>query len=1783
MDLKSLIKRRASHKSKLTQFKAYLDALLSCCTSLSSIQVNELNIRLSKLEELYSDYDQVQFEIENLSETPGEQYTEREAFEAKYYSAIAVGRDTLEKNAAACHVAAGAPIGSSASSVTGSGAPLTGTHFKLPIIHLPNFSGRYQDWLEFHDTYTSLIHENNAIPNISKFHYLRAALKDSAACIIQSLDFSANNYEVAWQLLCERYNNNRLLVNNHIQSIFNLESIHKESAKSIRNIIDTVNRNLRALKTLKLPTEHWDVLIIHIVSSKLDPVTSREWEIHRNLIKDMPTLNDFNNFLKGRADLLETVDESIHTKRRHSDSTIIRNKTFITHSSGTLQGSKGTLSCPICKHKHAIYQCFKFKSLPIEKRIEQVKSLKLCLNCLRKHGGTACKSGPCTICSERHNTLLHQQTDTCVTKSSSVVLPSSHSDEIQCKHTYTEKQNISLSSTNKPFIHDNIVLLSTAVINTFSHEGNTQTVRVLLDNGSTSNFITESLCKRLNLKTYSTRTAVEGLNHQSCQITERCDVTISSRYDHTYTSNISCLIVPHITQSLPTVQVNYLTLNIPTTIQLADPTFHSPSEVEMLLGADIFWDILGKKRITLGKTKPTLNETRLGWLVSGAINSQYIKQNTNTVHCHHIQDTELQRQLIQFFELETITPTISNMSKEQTICEESFTNNTTRQADGRFIVTIPLQKSPQCLGDSYEQAVSRFLSLERKFKREPTFKRLYCEFMHEYINLGHMSENKQFTHAHVASNTHTHTNTSGVNNKPCSTIQNFLPHHGVLRDNSLTTQLRVVFDASALTTSGLSFNNIQLVGPSVQSDLISILIRFRQHKYVVTADIEKMYRQVLVNESQRQLQQIVWRFEPTHELKRYTLNTVTYGTASAPYLATRCIVELGKQCDDPLIREVIINDMYVDDYLSGNDNITNLIEICRGVIRELKNGQFNLRKWYSNDSYILEQLHGKHTDNMLLNLNKNKQAKTLGLLWACNTDHFVYSLESIKIDKNIFCKRTILSVIAQIFDPLGLINPCILTAKLILQQLWALNSSWDETIPPGMVNQWSKFINSLSQLNNIKIPRHVVCDQPTQLEIHAFSDSSTHAYSACVYLRSISAHNMMVHLVMAKSRVAPLKPVTIPRLELCGALLATRLAKKVKESLRLTIKSTTYWCDSTIVLGWIKSSNTHLLKPFVLNRISEIIECTEPESWRYVPTNMNPADIGSRGLEPAKLQNCSLWWHGPDFLQMTQSHWPQSLIQMHDHDLPEIKIQTNKNYCHSLLQQQNAQINSTYTQQLDTSIIHKYSNIIKLNHIIAYVCRFINNCRYPHKKRTSHLQISELRTSMHFICKLSQSESFRTEYHTLCTHGNLSTKNKLVKLNPFFQEETGLIRVGGRLSNSNYTYDTKFPILLHGSNYVTQLIFQHYHITLLHAGPQLLLSNIRHKYWIINGRNLARKITHNCITCLRFSGKHIQPIMGNLPKERVAGGFPFLNTAIDYAGPVLIADRKGRGSKHIKAYICVFVCLAVKAVHIELVTDLTKEGFLAALNRFIARRGRPVNVFSDNGTNFIGACNDLAKFLKHTNYEITSYASQNSINFKFSPAYSPHFNGLAESAVKSIKHHLKRVLSLAYLTYEEMNTLLVQIEAILNSRPITPLSSDPSDLIPLTPSHFLIGRMMTLLPSPQVQDCSLHILPRYQRIQQLKAHFWNRYYKEYISELQTRVKWHKSNGELRHGEMVLIKDDRLPPNRWMIGRVTNLYPGTDGVARVADVRTSTGTIRRAFNRLCPLPLLEQDVPKGGTC
>lgn len=1720
-ELKELRIKRGSIKGRLTNFKNHLQ-LLKGVGSLNVYQVKELRNRLSKLEELFSDYDTLQTNLEikeSASETPSESIlAERYETENIFYNVIAEAQELLESNEVVFSNATQSIHNSQSCN------PIA-NNIKLPIIKLPTFCGDPSKWLEFHDTFSSLIHENNSISNVMKYQYLKGSLTDSAASVIESLELTDKNYEVAWKLVCDRFNNKGQLVHTHLKALFDIP-IGKECERSLRFIIDHISKNLRALHNLGEQIDNWDTLIIFMYSAKLDPTTCTKWEEYKSNLSSKITLDNFYDFLRKRADVVEMLsasssDSMITSTKVQSQSQVFKRidrsqKAFVATS---YDGKQYNKPCMICGGSHLIYYCKKFLSMSPADRYQHITKLKACVNCLRSgHFANQCRSGHCNICKGKHNSLLHSDRP---------------KDPVQSvEEGQTVSKSISLSTCIA-----NQVLLSTAIV-TITNNDTKQSVkaRCLLDSGSQSSFISQDLKDKLSLKSdFIDSVCVTGVNNMSFQALQRCNIQVQS-HTNKFKVQVNAFVLNQVTSALPSHEVDISSINIPQNIQLADPDYFRPAKIDLLIGADLFWDVICTEQIKLGTNKPILQNSMFGWLVAGPV---MCSTSTNAqIACNFSQDVS--SQLRKFWELEEV-PVKPVLSPEEEACEQHFVEHTQRLEDGRFCVKLPLKTNPDKLGDSYYLARKRFESLERRFQRHPEVKQQYVSFIQEYIDLGHASEIERPEKAVI------------------------LPHHPVLKEQSDSSPCRVVFDASAKTCTGLSLNDTMMVGPTVQDDIFSILTRFREHTYILTGDIEKMYRQILIHPSQRHLQVILWRENENEPMRYLQLNTVTYGTSSAPFLSTRCLNQLALECQDPVIKQVMLHDFYVDDLNTGHSDETNLKYIYEQVTEKLKSAGFNLRKIKSNSTELLKFVSNNCHDKQD-NLKLSTATNILGIEWDPNIDCILMSVSKLPkhIDNEKCTKRKILSISSSIFDPLGLLSVCIITCKMILQLLWAQNVGWDDQIPSTIREIWHKFITNLACLRKLTIPRHAICANPILIELHAFTDASLKAYAACVYVRSIDAlGNVTVRLLTAKSKVAPLKATTIPRLELCGALLGSRLCHKVSNTLRCSINKKYFWCDSKIVLGWL-SLPSNKLSTFVSHRVAEVNDLCSNASWHYVPSSCNPADLASRGVYPDEVQSLSLWWEGPAFLKCSIDNWPTQAGGDTQTNLPEIR--THAVTCSS------TKANNSIIQ------FEKHSSFIKLRRIMAYVCRFINNCKTKdsNSRNYTELNVDELTLSEIKLSKLAQSECFSN------LKDDVKNLPSLHSLSPFI-DENDIIRVGGRIDNSDYLPDKKHPIVIDSKHHYSKLLFEYYHIKLMHAGPQLLLSVIREHYWPLGGRVLAKKICQKCIVCKRLKAVTARQIMGHLPPQRVNPGFPFEVTGTDYAGPFLIASKKGRGARLIKAYLCVFICFKTKAVHLELVSDLSTEAFILALRRFMSRRGKPREIFCDNGTNFVGANRALAQLVENCSNSVSDLANEG-IKFKFSPAYSPHYGGLYESAVKVAKFHMKRVVGNTHLTFEELTTLFSQIEAIMNSRPLCPLSSDPSDLCPLTPGHFLVGRPLTSLPSPDLQEANPSRLHRFARIEQARQHFWSRWSQEYICELQQRTKWQTRHPNLKLGQMVLIKDERCPPLKWPLGRITSVHPGPDGAVRVVDIRTSQGTVRRALNRICPL--LEEELAssqEGGDC
>ncbi|GFU21048.1 integrase catalytic domain-containing protein [Trichonephila clavipes] len=588
------------------------------------------------------------------------------------------------------------------------------------------------------------------------------------------------------------------------------------------------------------------------------------------------------------------------------------------------------------------------------------------------------------------------------------------------------------------------------------------------------------------------------------------------------------------------------------------------------------------------------------------------------------------------------------------------------------------------------------------------------------------------------------------------------------------------------------------------------------------------------------------------------------------------------------------------------------------------------------------------------------------------------------------------------------------------------------------------------------------------------------------------------------------------------------------------------------------------------------MEVLSTKHWRHVPSKENPADIASRGIDPKCLPDCKLWWQGPPWLRLETSSWHKAEYSC-DEPSDEVKAE-----------QKSVSIFNLFTHT-SNDVIHglfeHYFSLTKIIRIFAYCQRFIKNFKKIASSQrslivsshinTTSLTFSETKTAEETIIRWVQGFYFQEEIRSIKKQISLPPKSPLRSLHPFIDEH-GLVRVGGRLQNSQLRFNSKHPIILSSQHSISELLIKEQHIAHLHAGPALLAHVLRQSYWIVGSRKLINKCIRKCLKCNKFKSSTTTPqLMGNLPKHRVTLERPFFSCGIDYAGPVLIKCNKGQGTKSTKGYIALFVCLATKAVHIEAVGDLTTDSFIAALRRFSARRGAPRHIYSDNGTNFVGARQKLDEIRKlwlslPTNEAISYYLSKSSIDWHFIPPSSPHFGGIWESGIRSVKFHLKRVLGETILTFEELTTLLTQIEGLLNSRPLSYVNdSDIECISTLTPSHFLTGDVLLSVPE-ELPSTSNH-RDRWELLQNIKRGFWKKWSSAFISPLQPRKKWQDAQPNLKEHDIVLIKEEG-PPGTWPMARVLQVHPGNDGLVRVATVKIQDSVLKRPVHKLHKLPI-----------
>ncbi|XP_017875322.1 uncharacterized protein LOC108622144 [Ceratina calcarata] len=782
----------------------------------------------------------------------------------------------------------------------------------------------------------------------------------------------------------------------------------------------------------------------------------------------------------------------------------------------------------------------------------------------------------------------------------------------------------------------------------------------------------------------------------------------------------------------------------------------------------------------------------------------------------------------------------------------------------------------------------------------------------------------------------------------------------------------------------------------------------------------------------------------------YRMTTVVYGTGCAPYQAIRSIKQLASEVFDvfPRAAEILERHIYMDDAFAGADTLEEALEARNELINVLRSAGMELDKWSANQSALLDGLLIS-TDPVRFFSEENVVA-TLGLQWHNATDYFCYRVVLPTAPPNT-TKRVVLSEVARLFDPLGWLAPVIVIAKILIQRLWISGCDWDQAVPDEVLGSWTNLREQLPCLEQLRIARWLGTLDSSTFFLHGFADASSQAYAATVYIVTlVGDEGPRSTLLAAKTKVAPIKTLSIPRLELCGALLLARLMDSIISQLSTSPKGVYCWTDSQVALAWLNSHPSRW-QVFVANRTSEILTTLPTASWGHVRTSENPADLATRGVEPRLLQQQTLWWSGPAWLTTHWQNWQSS----------------GTHYSTTVEEKKEKMVFTTPLGKTDKdkpmeSMLSRYSKWSKVMRIFAYVLRWRTNARLARRERVaSTLSAEELWRAQRAIIVATQGEYFEQELSYLRAGRPLPATKNLRRFLPFLDQD-GLLRIGGRLQNTHLGEGEKHPIIVPGESHLAELLIRDAHLRTLHGGPQLVMSHLLRSFWIIHVRNRIRRLTRQCVRCTRFQGQLQSQQMAALPSPRVTPDRPFAITGLDYAGPFQLRTTKGRGHKSYKGYVSIFICMVTRAVHVEVVSDYTTGSFLNAFRRFVSRRGRCRVLYSDNGTTFQGADAELQR-LFHSSSEfsrdVATATAAEGVNWKFIPPRAPHFGGIWEAAVKAFKHHLRRVLGDSTLTYEEFATLATQIEACLNSRPLCPLSSDPRDQERTCLAHYSLAEL----------------------------------------------------------------------------------------------------------------------------
>ena len=1509
--------------------------------------------------------------------------------------------------------------------------------------------------------------------------------------------------------------------------------------------------------------------------------------------------------------------------------------------------------CPACHNKDCsnLERCNKFKAIARSDRWDLAKTKGRCLCCLcYGHISSACKKKKrCTYCeSERyHHPLL---------------CPNNPDNDSANVHQISEKPqekehnaSASVNSAATTVSHARYVPVTNAILRC-KHSGATEKVLLMIDTGSEMCALRMSIAKRMQADGPMGKLAIGTGNGTILYDAMICDFEIKGIHGDTFheLNAVKCVDDEFtITHNNPLMH-DWDYTEHPHLSGLQLPKLKSEI-VELVIGTchPMLQNLTDPIRPANGKG-PVAKKSVFGYVIAGNENSCILQHcNVNRMHlmnshcegfvedavCSGDADTckLLHKQINHHFyseygedDEEDICPSVDDVSA-LSILEETLT-----EVDGKWQMSLPLKNGGDTvLPNNSSYALRRLKSLVRQLNRHPELKEFYCSKMKD------LSE----THLEKVGRLDLHAE-DGLIWYIC---------HFVTKQ----VKPRIVYDGPA-EFRGCSLNMCLFDGPDIVQKLWDVLIRFREGPIAFTFDLKNMFMSVGIAPEHRDLLRIIWFADPTDmnsEFSVYRFKDLPYGLNCSSCISTFALkktAQLNPTHACPRAVDMTDSSYYVDDCLESVHSTEDAVRTVLDHFKMIESRNFHAHKFTSNSRDVLQAIPDKYlAENMKgidLNFESLPQQHVLGISWDPETDKMLVNVNIVQMP---YTKRGLWSMISQIYDPLGFCCPFMLPGRRILQELCCTVKEWDDKVPDDVLKKWNRWISGLKKLEKISFPRcysTLAKRKCTVYELHSFSDASTSGKGCVTYLRSLAGQDVEVSFVAGKSLVVPADTnTTVPKLELLAADLCSRQHAKARRALRLPVRREFFWCDSEVVLSWLKSTKKRHSK-YISRRINNIKRRSDVGSWRHVPTEKNPGDFASRGIMPSKADPEHMWFKGPDFLwEKDESGWPS--VSSNE------KIATDtdgaacgddlENYCcinHMLEEKdtfgnlrelfekdddpeydflgfenepQSKESNPVRKMlpipQIYRDILNQHSDAFEMCRALALRTRYVrNHWLAPAELVTENqggLTCAELDAAMVSLARVAQEDWFTLkilqQIHELgfqkvlqkqCKGAALQKLNAVKSLLPFVDNDF-VLRVGGRMQNTSYPFDAVHQIILPKRHHLTKVLILKEHENSGHQGHNNVLARLMLKFWIIHGGCSVKHYIESCLYCQEKRKRPQTQIMSPLPVCRSQQPkYAFSHTGVDLWGPLSVQLNK---RSHGKRWGVMLTCLATRAVHLEIVEDLSTSGFIQSLMRFLNRRGQCTEfLYSDCGSNFTGCDSEFKEIVRILDAKrmkelgLTRNLSRNSelaerfqdidkdkvksalsrrhvdIVWEFNTPTASSAGGSWERLIKDSKKILTAILvkgmegvpalNRRTPTDFELSTIITEVEAIMNNRPLTRISDNPHDYQALTPQMILTG---VLDPSTPIHDFhSADEMRRSWRFSQIVAEqFWHRWLTLYLPWLQVRSKWVKQNPNVEVGDLVLCVDMKTEGRlNFPKAIVTKTFPDRYGIVRNVCIKFADG-------------------------